>query len=312
MPHFPALPDAPIATRRPAQASHHGVTLHDDYGWLRADNWQEAMREPDKLPSDIAAYLKAENAYFDAAMAETAGLQDTLIAEMRGRIKEDDDSVPRPHGPYLYTRRYAAGDEHPRYLRSPREGGAEEVLIDVNAAAAAHDYFQLGALAVSPGHRLLAWSADTNGSEFYQLRLRDLSKGDDMAEVIADVSSVAWADEDTLFYVRVNANHRPDKVYRHRLGTDPAGDVLVYAETDERYFVGISRMPSGAFIAIATGMNDESEVHVIPTDAPETAPRVIAPRRTGIEYSVAHQGDDFLILTNDGALDFQIMRAPVG
>jgi len=308
---FRARPNAPVAARRTESATFHGVALQDDYGWLRAENWQEAMREPDKLPDEIAAYLKAENAYFEAAMRDTAALQDTLIAEMRGRIKEDDESVPRIRGPYAYAMRYATGDEHPRYLRTPRDGGDDEVLIDVNAEAATHDYFQLGSLAVAPDHSLMAWSADTNGSEFYQLKIRDLSTGTDADEVIADVSTVAWADAETLFYVRVNPSHRPDKVYRHRVGTDPSEDVLVYEEQDARYFVGINRLRSGAFVAITTGMNDETEVHVIPTDAPETAPRVIAARRQGIEYDISHQGDDFLILTNDGALDFRIMRAPV-
>ncbi len=309
--HFPSHPDAPVAARKTETTKVHGVTLTDDYGWLRADNWQEAMRDPAKLPEDIAAYLRAENDYYDAAMADTADLQETLIAEMRGRIKEDDESVPRKNGPFFYVMRYAEGDEHPRFVRTPVAGGAEAVLIDVNTEAAEQDYFHLGSLAVSPDHQMLAWSADTNGSEFYDLRLRDLTTGQDSDTRISDVGSVAWATPDVLFYVRVNANHRPDKVFRHRVGTDPASDELVYHETDERYFVGVERLRSGAFVAIGAGMNDENEVHVIPTDAPDSAPRIITPRRAGIEYDIDHQGDDFIIRTNDDALDFRLMRAPV-
>ncbi|MEJ6403242.1 S9 family peptidase [Yoonia sp. 2307UL14-13] len=308
---FPALPDAPIADKQPVTATHHGVTLTDDYHWLRADNWQEAMREPDKLPDDIKAYLNAENTYYEAAMADTADLQEKLIAEMRGRIKEDDSSVPRKDGPFAYNMRYAEGDEYPTYVRTPRDGGDADVLLDVNKEAAEHDYFQLGALNVSPDHKTLAWKADTNGSEFYRLRLRDLSSGEDGEHILEDVGSVAWATDTILFYVKVDKNHRPNKVYRHTIGTPQSDDVLVYEEDDLRYYVGVDRSRSGAFIEIGTGMNDENETLVIPTTTPDADPQVVQPRRQGIEYYVEHQGDDFLIMTNDNALDFKIVHAPV-
>ncbi|WP_019955571.1 S9 family peptidase [Yoonia vestfoldensis] len=309
---FKHLPDAPLADKRPTTTEAHGVTLHDDFGWLRADNWQEAMRDPAKLPADIAGYLRAENAYYDAAMADTADLQATLIAEMRGRIKEDDTSVPRKNGAYAYVMRYSEGAEHPVYIRTARDGGDEVVLLDVNVEAAVHDYFDLGAVASSPDHGLLAWQADTTGSEFFTLRLRDTATGQDSATLIADVGSVAWADERTLFYVRVDAQHRPNKVFRHTIGSVPADDVLVYEEKDPRYFVGVSRLRSGAYVQIATGMNDESEVWVIPTATPDAAPQLIEARTEGLEYEIDHQGDHFVILTNaDGAVDFKIVTAPV-
>jgi oligopeptidase B len=308
---FKHLPNAPLADKRPTKATVHSVTLHDDFAWLRADNWQEAMRDPTKLPEDIADYLRAENAYYDAAMADTADLQAKLIAEMRGRIKEDDTSVPRKNGAYAYVMRYSEGAEHPVYIRTPRDGGDEVVLLDVNAEAAAHEYFDLGAVAVSPDHGGLAWKADTTGSEFFTLRLRDTATGQDSATLIADVGSVAWADGRTLFYVRVDAQHRPNKVFRHQIGSDPADDVLVYEEKDPRYFVGVSRLRSGAYVQIATGMNDENEVWVIPTATPDAAPVLIEARTEGLEYEIDHQGDQFVILTNaDGAVDFKIVAAP--
>ena len=309
---FKALPDAPVADRRPAAFRVHGIELRDDYAWLRAPNWQEAMREPERLPSDIAAYLTAENAYYETAMADTAALQQRLIEEMRGRIKEDDSSVPRLHGPYAYASRYAEGAEYPVLVRMPKEGGAEQVLLDVNAEAVAQDYFQLGQSRISPDHRTLAWSADVNGSEFHRLSFRDVETGRDLGYRIEDVASVAWADAHTLFYVRVDARHHPNKVYRHRLGSDPAEDVLVYTESDTRYGVHVQRLRSGGFVAISTGMNDENEIHVIPTHDPEAAPRVIEPRTKGLEYEIEQQGDAFLILTNaDEAFDFKVMTAPV-
>lgn len=309
---FKALPGAPVAESRPSIAHVHGVDLHDDYAWLRASNWQEAMREPQKLPADIAGYLEAENAYFETAMADTVDLQARLVDEMRGRIKEDDSSVPRDHGPFAYAMRFAEGAEYPLFTRMPRDGGAEQVVLDVNAEAAAQAYFQLGRSQVSPDHKNLAWTADVNGSEFYRLSFRDIDAGTDLDYHIEDVASLAWADARTLFYVRVDARHHPNKVFRHVLGSDPAEDVLVFTEEDTRYGVAVHRLRSGEFVALSTGMNDENEIHVIPTDDPQAAPRVIEPRTRGLEYEVEQQGDSFLIRTNaDEAFDFKVVRAPV-
>jgi len=183
--------------------------------------------------------------------------------------------------------------------------------MNVQTEAEAHTYFSMGALSVCPDHKRVAWSADTSGAEFYKLRIRDLATGTDLDDVLEDVSAVAWADPQTLFYVRVDENHRPNKVFRHSLGTPPADDVLVYEETDLRYSTIVGRMRSGAFIEINTGMNDETEVLVIPTDAPDTTPRIITPRRTGVQYRIEHQGDQFVIRTNDNAVDFKVATAPV-
>jgi oligopeptidase B len=142
--HFPALSGAPSAAKKTHSTNFHGVTLNDDYHWLRAENWQEAMREPEKLPEDIKTYLNNENEYFEKAMADTKALQETLIAEMRGRIKEDDSSVPVKDGPYAYSWKYVEGAEHPIRTRTPREGGEEEVLLDVNKEAEGKEYFELG------------------------------------------------------------------------------------------------------------------------------------------------------------------------
>ncbi|AGI67479.1 protease II [Octadecabacter antarcticus 307] len=309
---FKALPDFPVADCRPLTTQVHGVDLHDDYGWLRAPNWQEAMREPDKLPVDIAAYLNAENAYYDAAMADTTDLQDQLVKEMRGRIKEDDSSVAHKNGPFAYSTRFDGGAEYPLFIRTPRAGGEDHVVLNVNTQAAAHDYFDLGQTATSPDQKVLAWAADVNGSEFYRLSFRNIENGTDLDYHISDVGSVAWADGQTLFYVRANANHKYNKVFRHTLGSDPADDVLVFSEDDPRYDVDVYRQRSGAFITILTGMNDENEVSVIPTSDPAAAPMLIEPRTQGLEYDIDHQGDAFIIHTNaDDAIDFKVMTVSV-
>lgn len=309
---FKKMGGEPIADTQTVRKVVHGVTLVDDYHWLRADNWQEALREPEKLPEPIKKYLNAENEYFEKAMEDTSGLQEELIAEMRGRIKEDDESLPTKDGQFAYRWKYETGSEHPIYIRTPRDGGKEEILLDVNKEAEGQAYFELGSVGLSPDHKLLAWSKDTSGSEFYQLTFRKAGEAKDDGGLIADVGSIAWADAKTLFYARVDENHRPSKIYRHLIGTDPEKDVLVYEEKDPRFFCGVGRSRSGDFVFIASGMNDQDEVWFIPTSEPEAEPTLISPRTEGLEYSVEHQGDRFLIHTNaDGAIDFKIVETPI-
>ena len=310
--HFPALDGAPIARRENVIAEHHGVTLTDPYHWLRADNWQEAMREPSKLPDDIKAYLEDENAYYTKAMEDTQDLQEALIAEMRGRIKEDDTTPPQKNGPFYYQTKFETGQEYPHFVRKLVDGGDLSTVLDANVEAEKEAYFQLGGMAVSPGHTTLAWKRDTNGSEFHRMSFRTIETGEDLPHSIEDVGAVAWANETTLFYVKVDENHRPNKVYRHDLTQPDQADVLVYEEQDERYWVALFRSRSGKYVFIETGMNDEGEVHFIDTSDPSAKPTLIAPRVAGQEYYVDHRGDAFFITTNaDDAFDFKVMRAPV-
>ncbi|MCC2098025.1 MAG: S9 family peptidase, partial [Hyphomicrobiales bacterium] len=231
---------------------------------------------------------------------------------MRGRIKEDDSSVPVPDGPYRYGWRYLEGAEHPVHFRTDLADRNEQILLDVPAEAAKHDYFQLGAAEMNPGHTLLAWSSDTSGSEYYRLKFRPAGSLEDTGEGIGDVGSLAWADDETLFYTRIDDNHRPSKVFRHTLGSNPADDVLVYEESDPRFYCGVGRSRSGAYIFLQTGMNDQQEVRFLPTATPDAQWQVIEPRQEGLEYSVDHQGDRFVIHTNaGGATDFKLVETPV-
>ncbi|MCY1708561.1 S9 family peptidase [Pannonibacter sp. SL95] len=304
----------PRAEARPVTLTTHGITRQDDYAWLRADNWQEVMRDPSVLADDIRAYLEAENAYLEAQMAPTKALQDTLFAEMKGRIKEDDSSVPMQDGPYEYGLRYVTGGQHPILTRTPRGGGDEQILIDGDKEAAGKAYFKLAGATHSDDHSRLAWAYDDKGSEFYTLKLRDMTTGADMATVIEDTAGGGEfsACGRYLFYIRVDANHRPSKLFRHEIGTDPATDVLVYEEADAGFFMGVGKTQSGSHIVIDIHDHETSEVHVIPADAPTSAPRLIAARETAIEYSVDESGGQFFILTNaDDAEDFKIVTAPV-
>lgn len=304
----------PRAEARAVTLTTHGITRQDDYAWLRADNWQEVMRDPSVLAADIRAYLEAENAYLEAQMAPTKALQDTLFAEMKGRIKEDDTSVPMPDGPFEYGLRYVTGGQHPILTRTPRGGGDEQILIDGDKEAAGKAYFKLAGATHSDDHSRLAWAYDDKGSEFYTLKLRDMATGADMATVIEDTAGGGEfsACGRYLFYIKVDANHRPSKLFRHEIGTDPSGDVLVYEEADAGFFMGVGKTQSGSHIVIDIHDHETSEVHVIPADAPTSAPRLIAARQTAIEYSVDESGGQFFILTNaDDAEDFKIVTAPV-
>lgn len=303
----------PCAERRPTTTTHHGIERVDDYAWLRADNWQEVMRNPDVLDPEIRAYLEAENDYTARLMADTEELQKQLFAEMKARIKEDDSTVPAPDGDWAYFVRYVEGGEHPLFCRQPRNGGEDQVLIDGNALAEGRAYFQLGGVEQSPDHSLIAYAADDKGSEFYTVKIREIASGNDLGDTIPDTAGGAvWGDARTLFYVRLDNNHRPLRVYRHKLGTPLEDDVLVYEEQDTGFYVSVGTTQSRRYITIETGDHQTNEVRLIDALSPDSKPRLIAPRKTGHKYHVEHHGNKLVILTNaDGAEDFKIVEAPV-
>ncbi|MTH97307.1 S9 family peptidase [Roseibium sp. RKSG952] len=306
-------PSPPRADARPVTLKTHGIARTDSYSWLRADNWQDVMRDPDVLDADIRTYLEAENAYQEAVMAPTRELQDQLFAEMRGRIKEDDSSVPSPDGPYAYGLKYVTGGQHPLFTRTPREGGDETILLDGDKEADGKAYFKFGGASHSPDHKLLAWAHDDKGSEYYTLQIRDLETGKDLDTRIEDTGGGGVFSEDSkhVFYVRLDANHRPSKLFRHEIGTDPETDVLIYEEKDPGFFMGVGKTQSGDTILIDIHDHETSEVWMIPAHQPLEHPVLIAPRDKGVEYSVEDNGDTLYILTNAGqAEDFKIVTAP--
>ena len=313
------LPPAPRAERRPKSMTRHGITLSDDYAWLRADNWREVMRDPTSLDPEIRAYLGEENAYTAAALARTEALQQALFAEMKGRIKEDDSTVPSPDGPHAYYVRYREGGQHPIICREPRDGGSEQVLLDGDALAAGKPFFQLGGMAHSPDHRLLAWSADDKGSEIDTLRVRDLAAGEDLPDLVPDVSGApVWlADASAFYYVRLDANHRPSRIYRHRLGTPASEDALIYEEQDSRFFVSLGRTQSGHFADISVHDHETSESWLLDLARPDAQPRLVAARETSVQYDVEHHpgwdGEEVLVIRTNagGAEDFKIAVTPL-
>jgi len=292
----------PVARIVPRVETVHGELRVDDYFWLR-----------DRGDPDVVAYLEAENRYTAGVMRHTEGLQERLYQEMRQRIKETDLSVPERLDDYFYYSRTEAGGQYPIFCRRQGELGDEEILLDQNPLAAGHGYFRLGASAVSPDHRLLAYSVDTSGAEEFTLFIKDLGTGALFPESIVSTShDVAWAnDSRTLFYTALDQAHRPCRLYRHLVGTNPAEDVLVYFEPDASFFLDISRTRSRAYLLLDISSHSTSEVRFVSADRPEDSFRIVQPREPGIEYTVSHNGDRFFITTNDAAPNFRLVQAPV-
>ena len=304
---------APRAARKPVTTTIHGIDLIDDYAWLRDAKWQDVMRDPSVLTPDIRAHLEAENAWTEAALSPTKALQETLFGEMKGRIKEDDSSVPSPDGQYSYGVKYVTGGQQPLFIRTPRDGGNETVLVDGNREAEGKDYFRFGGASHSPDHKLVAFGFDDKGSEFFTLILREADTGKNLADVIPDSSgSAVWsADSNHVFYIKLDENHRPSKLYRHKIGTPVETDVLVHEEKDPGFFMSCGKSQSGDWIVIDCHDHQTSECWLIPANDPAAKPRLIAKRETGHEYSVDEGGGLLYILTNSGnAEDFRIVTAP--
>ena len=325
-------PSPPIAPRKPfACPKLHGRRHTDDYAWLRDENWRQVIQNPNLLRSDIRAHLEAENSYKDAALAPVQGLRTALFEEFRGRIKEDDSSVPAKDGAWEYYHRYRAGGQHPVVCRRPagaptptaaegKRGGirvhtaGEEILLDGDAEAKGMSYHEVGDHGHTWDHRRLGWTADETGSESYTLRVEDLETGLHLDDVIERCAGgFVWAaDNRTLLYARLDEHHRPSKVLRHRLGADAANDVLVYEERDAGFFMDISATESRRFLVIDARDDVTSEVRLIEADRPDGAPVLVAERDPMTQYDVSHHGDRLIILTNaNGAEDFKIVEAPI-
>jgi oligopeptidase B len=304
---------APRAARRPLTAVHHGIVRVDDYAWLRAANWQGVMRDPAQLDPTIRAHLEAENAYAKAMMADTEELQAQLFAEMKGRIKEDDASVPAPDGPFAYYTRYVTGAQHPLFCRRPRDGGDECVLVDGNALSKPHSYFRIASVTHSPDHSLVAYAVDTKGSEFYTVNVIEAETGTLVDSSIVDNNGLLeWAaDSGALLYVWLDEEHRPRRVLRHAIGAEMA-DELIHEQDDPGFFLGLSATQDRRFLLLSVHDHETAEVSLIDAADPLAPRHIVAPREAEHDYSVDHHDGRLVILTNsDGAEDYRIVEAPV-
>jgi oligopeptidase B len=309
-------PKAPTAQKRKLRTTHHGFEREDDYAWLRVANWQEVMRDPATLDPEVRAYLEAENAYTAQMMSGTEALQDELFREMKGRIKEDDSTVPAPDGAYAYFVSFVTGGQYPRLCREPRKGGEAKLILDGDELAAGKAYFSLGAAVWSGGEqRLLAYAFDDKGSEFYKIKVRDLRSGADLADEVPDTEGQpVWGADDASFcYTRVDEHRRPLKIFRHRVGSSAADDELVYEEKDAGFFTRVGKTQDRRFIVIAGGDHCTSEVRLLDAAHPEKGLLLVEAREKNHEYQVEHHDDRLIILTNGGgAEDYKIVETSLG
>jgi oligopeptidase B len=300
------LPAPPRAEPRPYRYERHGYTVEDPWAWLRDPGYPKVEDE------DVLAYLKAENAWFQAAMEPHRGLVETLFEEMKGRIKEDDSSVPIRDGDWLYWWAFRPGAQYRSWYRRPAQGGPDELIFDEAAEAEGKDYFRLGAIQPSPDGRLTATLVDEDGSERFRLRIRDLATGTDVETVTeVGIGQPVWtSDSAAIVFTEVNEHWRSYRARYHRLGTPAAEDVTLYEESEDLGFsVGLSQAQDRSLIFIATGDNATNEVRFVPASDP-TAPLIlVSPRREKHQYDLDAAHGKLWIRTNDEHVNFRIARA---
>jgi len=301
------LPKPPVAATRPHSFERHGVTIDDPWNWLRDPGY------PNVTSEDVLTYLKDENAYYEAVMKPLKPLADTLFAEMRGRIKEDDATVPQKDGDWLYWTDHETGGEYRRWWRKPVSGGEATLILDEPALAKDKEYFRLGGFSVSNNGRWLAYAYDDNGSERFLLKVKDLETGEHLPDEIPGMlSDIVWTADDAGFlYGLANDQWRTDNARYHRLGSDPAQDVELYHEDDEGYRVGVGETQSRKWIVISTGDHVTSEVRLLPANDPFATPILVAPRKAGREYDVEEHDGTLFIHTNDTHTNFRLCTASI-
>ncbi|MEZ4687639.1 MAG: S9 family peptidase [Bacteroidia bacterium] len=292
----------PLAPQKPHILEKHGHQRIDPWYWLN-----------DRENPEVIAYLEAENAWTEQGMAHTKVLQEELFQEMKGRIKEDDSSVPFFYRGYWYYNRFEEGKEYPIYCRKNTDlEASEELMLDVNSLAEGQPFCNVaGAYTVSLDGNLLAYSLDTVGRRIYELRVKDLGTGVELPDRIPGMTGNAvWAaDNKTLFYTKRHLETlRSYQVWKHRLGENPEHDELVFEEKDETFYIQISRSKSEKYLLIHCSATVSDEVRLLPSDQPDAAWTVFLPRERGHEYSLEHAGDHFYIRSNRNARNFKLMR----
>ena len=299
------LATPPVAAKKPFTYTHHGITVADDYAWLRDPGY------PEVTDKEVLAHLQAENAWFEARMGGQQGRIDALFREMRARIKEADKSVPQKDGHYLYWIEFEEGAEYKKWWRRPVAGGPDELILDEVALAEGHEYFRLGAISVSQDGLLLAWSVDDNGSERFTARIKNLATGEVLAdEIPGTLSGLVWvAGDKGLVYSLANEQWRTDNARLHWLGRPLEEDVELYHEDDEGFRVGASLSANEEWLIVSSGDHETSEVRLIPAADPLAQPVLVRAREKGVEYDVDLHGDTLFVHTNDTHENFRLAKA---
>ncbi|MFM6951253.1 MAG: S9 family peptidase [Novosphingobium sp.] len=302
-----SLTTPPKAAKKPHSVTHHGITVTDDYAWLRDPGY------PEVKDAEVLAHLAAENAWFESRMDGQQGRIDALFKEMRARIKEADKSVPQKDGDFLYWIEFEEGAEYKKWWRKPIAGGPDELILDEVALAEGKNYFRLGAIAVSNDGKLLAWSVDDNGSERFTARVKVIATGEVLPdEIPGTLSSLIWVAQDKgLVYSLANEQWRTDNARLHWLGQPLSSDVELYHEDDEGFRVGCSLSANEQWLIIGTSDHETSEVRLVPAADPLAAPLLVKPRQPGVEYDADLHGDTLFIHANDTHENFRLATAPL-
>jgi len=304
-------PRPPVAAKKPSSVTHHGITITDDYAWLRDPGY------PEVTDKEVLDHLAAENAWFEARMAPHKDTVEALFREMRARIKEADKSVPQKDGDWLYWIEFEEGAEYKKWWRRPVAGGPDELILDEPALAEGKDYFRLGAISVSKDGRLLAYSVDDNGSERFTVRIKDLATGEHLPdEIPGTLSALVWvAGDKGLIYSLANEQWRTDNARLHWLGRPIGEDVELYHEDDDGFRVSASLSAAEDWVIVSTGDHETSEVRLIPAADPLAAPILVRPREKGVEYDVDVRpeggGHALYIHANDTHENFRLATAPL-
>ncbi|GAA4048729.1 S9 family peptidase [Parerythrobacter jejuensis] len=299
----------PVADKRDHSYSYHGITISDPYHWLKDQSYPTVDDE------DVLDYVKRENAWFEAKMEPRKELVDELFEEMKGRIKEDDSSVPQKDGDWVYWTEFEEGKEYRKWYRRPAASADDSddaaLILDENQLAEGKDYFRLGAFSVSDNGHFLAYSSDDNGSERYTARIKDLQTGALLDDVIPEtLSGLTWVAGDTMIaYGKANENWRVDNVRLHRIGTDVADDIEIFREEDEGFRVGAGLSAQEDWLVIATGDNETSEVRLVRADDPTGDQILVKERRKGVEYDLDIRDGTLFIHTNDDHINFRLATA---
>jgi oligopeptidase B len=299
-----ALATPPRAEKQARELTEHGHTRIDNYYWL---NQREDPR--------VIAYLEAENRYADTVMMKLARLREELFNEIKGRIKEKDESVPQLDNGYWYYSRFGEGQEYPVYCRKKGSLDApEEVMLNVNELAKGHDYYSAAGLEVSPDNKWLAYGEDTVSRRIYTIRFKNLETGETIEESIPGTDgSIVWAnDSRTVFYGVKDETLRVFKIFRRKLGSKGQEDALVFHEKDATFDLGIGKTKSKKFLLITSVQTLSQEFRYLDANTPEGQWTVFQPRERNLEYSVDHAGDRWYIRTNLGARNFRLMSAAEG
>jgi len=301
----------PLAAKKPHSSTWHGITISDDYAWLRDPGYPQVTDE------QVLAHLEAENAWFRQRMEPHKELVEQLFRELRGRIKEADKSVPQKDGNYLYWIEFEEGAEYKKWWRrpvgAPEDGTADQLILDEVALAEGKEYFRLGALSVSQDGKLLAYSIDDNGSERFTARIKNLETGALLPDEIAGtLSALVWVAGDTgIVYSLANENWRTDNARLHWLGQDVATDVELYHEDDEGFRVGSSLSANEKWLIIGTSDHETSEVRLVPASDPLAPPILVKPRQKGVEYDVDERDGLLYVHANDSHENFRLATAPL-